>query len=189
MKRQEKRVEEKKVELRPRPARGGAAPAHAEAREVPADGAAPEELDQVVSMLGDMDIEVDAVEETSRSPRSREGGRGRVDGEEQPEAEETERAPGRDRRSGAHVPPGDGRRAAPLPRGRGRDRQGDRDRRARGARGRLLARSRAPVRAEPRRAPARRRDRRAARLRRRRAGDRAAPKARRPRRTSAPTRS
>src|SRR5881392_3302237 len=52
--------------LRPRPPRAAAAPAEAgDQREVAADGTAPEELDQVVSMLGDMDIEVDsAVEET-----------------------------------------------------------------------------------------------------------------------------
>src|SRR5438128_11612431 len=51
---------------RPRPPRAAAAPAEAgERREAAADGTAPEELDQVVSMLGDMDIEVDsAVEET-----------------------------------------------------------------------------------------------------------------------------
>src|SRR5207253_922680 len=67
VKRQEKRVEEKKPEApRPRPPRPAAAAAEArDQREVPADGTAPEELDQVVSMLGDMDIEVDtAVEET-----------------------------------------------------------------------------------------------------------------------------
>jgi RNA polymerase primary sigma factor len=97
VKRQEKRAEEKKQEPRPRPparAATGAAPDAADGRE-PADGAAPEELDQVVSMLGDMDIEVDtAVEETplaeeSEKPVEQEWT------EEQPEAEEqAERAPG-----------------------------------------------------------------------------------------------
>ena len=94
MKRQEKRVEAKKVELRSRPARGGAAPAHAEAREVSTDGAAPEELDQVVSMLGDMDVEVDTVEEVPLADEPEKAAEGEWPAEEQPEAEETERAPG-----------------------------------------------------------------------------------------------
>jgi RNA polymerase primary sigma factor len=72
------------------------AAAHAEAREpreMPAEGAAPEELDQVVSMLGDMDIEVDAVEE---APLAEEPEK-EIEAdwtEEKPEADEAERAPG-----------------------------------------------------------------------------------------------
>ena len=100
MKRVEKRHEEKKLrapESRPARAPRAAAAAHAEAadgREVGPDGAAPEELDQVVSMLGDMDIEVDAVEE---APLAEEPEKAAEDEwtEEKPEAEETaERAPG-----------------------------------------------------------------------------------------------
>jgi len=67
VKRPEKRVDEKKPEApRPRPPRPAAASAEGhDRREAATDGTAPEELDQVVSMLGDMDIEVDsAVEET-----------------------------------------------------------------------------------------------------------------------------
>jgi len=67
--------------------------AHAEAREVPAEGTAPEELDQVVSMLGDMDIEVEAVEEAPLADEAEKPAESEWV-EEQPEAEETERAPG-----------------------------------------------------------------------------------------------
>jgi RNA polymerase primary sigma factor len=95
VKRQEKRTDEKKPEARPRPVR--VAPAvHAEAhdgREAANEPAAAEELDQVVSMLGDMDIEVDAVEETPL-PEEPEKAVETEWTEEQPEAEETERAPG-----------------------------------------------------------------------------------------------
>ena len=67
MKRQERRVEEKKQEARPRPPRPAPGPLGGDARDAPTEGAAPEELDQVVSMLGDMDIEVDTpVEVRSR---------------------------------------------------------------------------------------------------------------------------
>jgi RNA polymerase primary sigma factor len=101
VKRLSKQVDDKKhvtPEARPRPG-GRVAPAHAdprdarEARELPADGAAPEELDQVVSMLGDMDIEVDAVEE---APLAEEPEK-EIEAEwteEKAEAEEAERAPG-----------------------------------------------------------------------------------------------
>src|SRR5207247_8104759 len=95
--RQEKRVEEKKPEApRPRPPRPAAAAAEArDQREVAADGTAPEELDQVVSMLGDMDIEVDtAVEETPLAEEPEKAVEPEWT-EEQPEPEEaTERAPG-----------------------------------------------------------------------------------------------
>jgi RNA polymerase primary sigma factor len=72
VKRPDKRADEKTTkagaEPRPRSPRAGGAAAgdHRENGRTAAtpDGAAPEELDQVVSMLGDMDIEVDAVEET-----------------------------------------------------------------------------------------------------------------------------
>src|SRR5262249_42834741 len=52
-----------------------------------------EELDQVVSMLGDMDIEVEAVEETPLAEEPEKAAEPEWT-EEQPEAEETERAPG-----------------------------------------------------------------------------------------------
>ncbi len=97
MKRQEKRVEEKKPEApRPRPPRPAAAAAETrDQREVAADGTAPEELDQVVSMLGDMDIEVDtAVEETPLAEEPEKAVEPEWT-EEQPEPEEAaERAPG-----------------------------------------------------------------------------------------------
>ena len=97
MKRPEKRIEDKKgaVEVRPRPQRVAAVSAPAEARDghEPADGTPPEEIDQVVSMLGDMDIEVDTVEETSL-PEEAEKAAEPEWTEEQPEAEEAERAPG-----------------------------------------------------------------------------------------------
>ena len=103
VKRVNKQPEEKKAgaaEVRSRPdARAAGAAAHAEAREprepreVTGDGTAPEELDQVVSMLGDMDIEVDAVDETPLAEEPEK----EVEAEwteEKPEAEETERGPG-----------------------------------------------------------------------------------------------
>jgi RNA polymerase primary sigma factor len=98
VKRPEKRIEEKKgaVEVRPRPQRVAAVSAPAEARDghEPADGTPPEEIDQVVSMLGDMDIEVDTVEETSLPEEAEKAVEPAEWTEEQPEAEETERAPG-----------------------------------------------------------------------------------------------
>jgi RNA polymerase primary sigma factor len=102
VKRPEKRVDDKKppaAEVRARAARvAGAAPAaaHAETRDgrdAGADGSPTEELDQVVSMLGDMDIEVDTVEEAAL-PEEPEKGVEPEWTEEQPEAEEAERAPG-----------------------------------------------------------------------------------------------
>src|SRR5206468_10131249 len=81
---------------RPRPPRPAAAPAEAgDQRDVAADGTAPEELDQVVSMLGDMDIEVDsAVEETPLAEEPEKAVEPEWT-EEQPEPEEAaERAPG-----------------------------------------------------------------------------------------------
>jgi len=82
--------------VRPRPARNGPAPAlHADGPEAPAEGAAPEELDQVVSMLGDMDIEVETVEETPLAEEPEKAVEAEwTEEREQPEAEETERAPG-----------------------------------------------------------------------------------------------
>ncbi|TMA52748.1 MAG: RNA polymerase sigma factor RpoD [Deltaproteobacteria bacterium] len=99
MKRPEKRVEEKKPsppDTRPRSGRLAVATAHAEAREphdANGEGAAPEELDQVVSMLGDMDIDVDAVEDAPLAEEPEKAAEAEWT-EEQPEAEETERAPG-----------------------------------------------------------------------------------------------
>jgi len=99
VKRPEKRVEEKKPsppDTRPRSGRLAVATAHAEAREphdANGEGAAPEELDQVVSMLGDMDIDVDAVEDAPLAEEPEKAAEAEWT-EEQPEAEETERAPG-----------------------------------------------------------------------------------------------
>jgi RNA polymerase primary sigma factor len=97
VKRQEKRVEEKKPDVRPRPQRAAATMRPAEqsdGRDGAADGTAPEELDQVVSMLGDMDIEVEAVEETPLAEEPEKAADPEWT-EEQPEAEEAaERAPG-----------------------------------------------------------------------------------------------
>ena len=99
MKRPEKRAEEKKPstpDTRPRSGRLAVATAHAEAREpheANGEGAAPEELDQVVSMLGDMDIDVDAVEDAPLAEEPEKAAEAEWT-EEQPEAEETERAPG-----------------------------------------------------------------------------------------------
>ena len=57
--------------------------------------AAAEELDQVVSMLGDMDIEVEGVEETALAEDTTEKAAAEPDWTEEPaEAEEVERAPG-----------------------------------------------------------------------------------------------
>jgi RNA polymerase primary sigma factor len=107
VKRVEKRQEEKKLRApevhsqapaRPsRPSRAAAPPPPSdgpEGRDGAPDGAGPEELDQVVSMLGDMDVEVDAVEEV---PLAEEAEKAAEEEwvEEKPEAEETaERAPG-----------------------------------------------------------------------------------------------
>src|SRR5205823_6820487 len=95
VKRQERRVEEKKQEARPRPPRPATAPVRGDGREPPGEGAAPEELDQVVSMLGDMDIEVDTpVEETPLAEEPEKADEQEWT-EEKPEAEEAaERAPG-----------------------------------------------------------------------------------------------
>ncbi|HJQ85106.1 MAG TPA: RNA polymerase sigma factor RpoD [Candidatus Binatia bacterium] len=98
MKRPDKRVDDKKPDVRARPPRH-AGPLNGEAadgREPNADGTPPEELDQVVSMLGDMDIEVDtAVEETPLAEDSEKAVEPEGWTEEQPEAEEAaERAPG-----------------------------------------------------------------------------------------------
>ena len=99
MKRPEKRAEEKKSstpDTRPRSGRLAVATAHAEAREPHegnGEGAAPEELDQVVSMLGEIDIDVDAVEDAPLAEEPEKAAEAEWT-EEQPEAEETERAPG-----------------------------------------------------------------------------------------------
>src|SRR6185369_3309671 len=61
--------------------------------EMNGESAAPEELDQVVSMLGDIDIDVEAVEETALTEEPEKAAASEW-AEEQPEAEETERAPG-----------------------------------------------------------------------------------------------
>jgi RNA polymerase primary sigma factor len=77
-----------------RPARAaGAAGEHRENGHAngAAEGANPEELDQVVSMLGDMDIEVDTVDETPIPEEAEKAEPEWVEAE--PEAEETERTP------------------------------------------------------------------------------------------------
>ena len=100
MKRQDKRAEEKKQEARPRPSRASApaaaaAPEPRDGREPAAEGTAPEELDQVVSMLGDMDIEVDAAVEETPLAEEPEKAVEQEWAEAEPEAEEAaERAPG-----------------------------------------------------------------------------------------------
>jgi RNA polymerase primary sigma factor len=91
----EKRSPEKKVRARdgrpgPRPI---PAPAE-EPREATVEPAAAEELDQVVSMLGDMDIEVEGVEETALAEEAAEKTEEPDWSEEPKEAEEVERAPG-----------------------------------------------------------------------------------------------
>jgi RNA polymerase primary sigma factor len=93
----EKRVDEKKPPLAEPRSRGGrvaVAAAHAETRDGEgAEGGPSEELDPVVSMLGEMDIEVDAVEETPLAEEPEKAAEAEWT-EEQPEVEETERAPG-----------------------------------------------------------------------------------------------
>src|SRR5262249_17453603 len=75
-------------------------PAAGPAAEEPRDGAVgtgAEELDQVVTMLGDMDIEVEAVEETALAEESTEKSAAEADWTEEPaetEEAEVERAPG-----------------------------------------------------------------------------------------------
>jgi len=95
VKRVEKRTEEKKPTETARTRGPSPAPTAVPGTRdgAAADGAAPEELDQVVSMLGDMDIEVDAVEETALAEEPEKAAETEWV-EEQPEAEETERAPG-----------------------------------------------------------------------------------------------
>ena len=97
MKRANKPVEEKKhptADVRVRPPRTSAGAGHEPRETIPGDNAGPEELDQVVSMLGDMDIEVDAVDETPLAEETEKEVEATEWTEEKPEAEETERAPG-----------------------------------------------------------------------------------------------
>src|SRR5262245_51050528 len=92
----EKRSPDKKARVRdarPRP-RPVQTPVE-EPAEAPVESAPAEELDQVVSMLGDMDIEVEGVEETALAEDSTEKAAAEPDWTEEPaEAEEVERAPG-----------------------------------------------------------------------------------------------
>src|SRR5262249_15335382 len=99
VKRMEKRSHDKKPRptgarpvVRPSPAPVAPAPAE-EPREAAVEAGA-EELDQVVTMLGDMDIEVEAVEETALAEESAEKTPEPDWTEEPAEAEEVERAPG-----------------------------------------------------------------------------------------------
>jgi RNA polymerase primary sigma factor len=96
VRRMEKRAPEKKARVRDaRPAPRQAPPVAAdEPREAPVETAAAEELDQVVSMLGDMDIEVEGVEETALAEDTAEKPAEPDWTEEPAEAEEVERAPG-----------------------------------------------------------------------------------------------
>jgi RNA polymerase primary sigma factor len=92
----EKRSPEKKL-LRVRDGRPGPRSVQAPApgpREAPGEPAAAEELDQVVSMLGDMDIEVEGVEETALAEETTEKAAEPDWTEEPAEVEEVERAPG-----------------------------------------------------------------------------------------------
>ena len=91
----EKRSPDKKVRVRdgrpgPRPVQASAD----EPRDAAVEPAATEELDQVVSMLGDMDIEVEGVEETALAEEATEKTEEPDWSEEPKEAEEVERAPG-----------------------------------------------------------------------------------------------
>jgi RNA polymerase primary sigma factor len=89
-----KRSEDKKEAPRPERARPRSG-LPSNGQEVgPETAAEPEELDQVVSMLGDMDIEVDAVEETPLAEAEPEKVAEPEWVEEPAEQEETERAPG-----------------------------------------------------------------------------------------------
>jgi RNA polymerase primary sigma factor len=91
----EKRAPEKKARVRDaRPTPRQAPAAVDEPREAPVETAAAEELDQVVSMLGDMDIEVEGVEETALAEDAAEKPAEPDWTEEPAEAEEVERAPG-----------------------------------------------------------------------------------------------
>jgi RNA polymerase primary sigma factor len=95
VKRMEKRPPDKKARVRD--ARPGPRPVQApadEPHEAPVEPAAAEELDQVVSMLGDMDIEVEGVEETALTEETTEKAAEPDWTEEPAEAEEVERAPG-----------------------------------------------------------------------------------------------
>jgi len=100
VKRVEKRVEEKKVRAEPSHApRARVAPAVAPqpapaTREPTPEAPATEDLDQVVTMLGDMDIEVETVEDTALAEEPEKAATEAEWVEEPPEAEETERAPG-----------------------------------------------------------------------------------------------
>ena len=101
MKRVEKRVEEKKVRAEPVHAPRNrvapvAAPQPAPATRDPSPDAVPatEDLDQVVTMLGDMDIEVDTVEDTALAEEPEKAAEAEWVEAEPAEAEETERAPG-----------------------------------------------------------------------------------------------
>ena len=92
----EKRAPEKKARVRDaRSAPRQSAPAVDEPREAPVETATTEELDQVVSLLGDMDIEVEGVEETALAEDPAEKPAEPDSWTEEPaEAEEVERAPG-----------------------------------------------------------------------------------------------
>jgi RNA polymerase primary sigma factor len=94
----EKRSPEKKPRTagaRPMARPAPVAPAGVEeARETTVEAGAAEELDQVVTMLGDMDIEVEGVEETALAEEPTEKAAEPDWTEEPAEAEEVERAPG-----------------------------------------------------------------------------------------------
>ena len=96
VRRMEKRAPEKKARVRDaRSAPRQSAPAVDEPREAPVETASTEELDQVVSLLGDMDIEVEGVEETALAEDPAEKPAEPDSWTEEPaEAEEVERAPG-----------------------------------------------------------------------------------------------
>ena len=99
MKRANKPVEEKKhaapdVRVRPPRASGGGGGGGEPRETIPGDNAGPEELDQVVSMLGEIDVEIDTVDEAPLAEEAEKEVEPAEWTEEKPEAEETERAPG-----------------------------------------------------------------------------------------------
>jgi len=92
----EKRSHDKKPRVRePRPGSRTApgAPGEVRDRDV-VDSAAPEELDQVVSLLGDMDVEIEGVDETALAEESADKPAESEWVEEPAEEQEVERAPG-----------------------------------------------------------------------------------------------
>ena len=157
VKRNDKRSDENKRSSS-RDMRPGRAPG-AEGGDGTGDPGATEELDQVVSMLGEIDIDVETVAEEAAIP---EGKRGRRRSKPSGPPKSPPRRKRRLSARRARPPIRSGctsRRWAASPCSPARTRSSsprDRDGRARGAQGGLLARPAAAVRLQPRRPPARR---------------------------------